>query len=573
MIESLRTRWTIIALVFIGAVVWAVPNFVNLDNKWWPTKNKMVLGLDIQGGSHLVLRVDVDQAVKQDASRMSASLPRELSEAKKVEVKSTDLVEPLTGTVKFTLNKPEDAKAITDYLEATYSSVFHVANQDAGQITIAYNEMYLREFKSKLLDQAIAVIRNRIDEFGVAEPTIVAQGTDHVLVQLPGIQDASSAKELINKTARLDFMMLSEDMSQADLQKVIKSAEEASNVKLGDKPGELKYSQYIDKLNEALKGKIPANRVVYFQKPDNAINMEADRIPFLLKTDETVPGDRLINAQVSLGQNGAPVVSYRFDALGGRMNAELTSKNIGKPMAIVLDKTVKSTPVIQGRIAESGQITLGRSGGDYNNTLKEAKILSTALRAGALPAALEQVEERTVGPSLGADAIRQGEIGTLVAALCVFVFMLIYYRTLGLVADLSLAFNLLITLAILSALGATLTLPGVAGLALTLGIAVDASVIIFERVKEERRKGATDAAAIREGYAHALPSILDANFTSIAVAVVIYYFGTGPIRGFAVTLLTGLIITTFTAVFFTRAIFDTVINKFKWHLPIAGGKV
>ena len=201
--------------------------------------------------------------------------------------------------------------------------------------------------------------------------------------------------------------------------------------------------------------------------------------------------------------------------------------------------------------------------------LKEAKILSTALRAGALPAALEQVEERTVGPSLGADAIRQGQIGTLVAACAVFLFMIVIYRTLGFVADLSLAFNLLITIAILSSLGATLTLPGVAGLALTLGIAVDASVIIFERVKEERRKGASDAAAIREGYAHALPSIIDANITSIAVAVVIYYFGTGPIRGFAITLLTGLVITLFTAVFFTRVIFDTVINKFKWHLPVA----
>lgn len=564
MIESLRARWIIIAIVFIAAIVWTVPNFMDTEKHWWPSKSKMVLGLDIQGGSHLVLRVDVDSAVKQDATRMAASLPRELSEQKKLEVKSSELVDPLKGAIKFDLNKPEDAKVITDYVEASYSTVFHVDTQDANQVTLAYNEMYLREFKTKLLDQAIAVIRNRIDEFGVAEPTIVAQGTDHVLVQLPGIQDASSAKELINRTARLDFMMLADDMKQDDLQKAIKDAEEANHLKLG----EMKYTQYVDKLNEALKGKIPPNRVVYFQKPDNAKDIETDRIPFLLKTDETVPGDRLINAQVSLGDRGNPVVAYRFDAVGGRMNADLTSKNIGKPMAIVLDKTVKSTPVIQGRIAESGQITLGRSG-DYNNTLKEAKILSTALRAGALPAALEQVEERTVGPSLGADAIKQGQIGTLIAACAVFFFMIIIYRTLGFVADLSLAFNLLITLAILSALGATLTLPGVAGLALTLGIAVDASVIIFERVKEERRKGATDAAAIREGYRHALPSILDANITSISVAVVIYYFGTGPIRGFAVTLLTGLVITTFTAVFFTRAIFDTVINKLKWHLPVA----
>lgn len=562
MIESLRTRWIIIAIVFITAVVWIVPNFLDTDKHWWPTKNKMVLGLDIQGGSHLVLRVDVDSAVKQDATRMAASLPREIAENKKVDLKGAEVTDPLRGTIRIDLNKPEDAKAVTDYLEASYGNVFHINDQNAQSVNIEYNEMYLREFKSKLLDQAIAVIRNRIDEFGVAEPTIVAQGADHVLVQLPGIQDASSAKELINRTARLDFMMLADQSEQAGIGKLVADAEKEHGLKLS----EMKYSQYIEKLNEALKGKLAPNRVVYFQKPDNAKTMEADRFPLVLKTDETLAGDRLINAQVSLGDRGQPAVAYRLDAIGGRQNAELTSKNIGKPMAIVLDKTVKSTPTIQGRIAESGQITLGR--GNYNETLKEAKILATSLRAGALPAALEQVEERTVGPSLGQDAIRQGEIGTLVAAMAVFLFMLIYYRSFGLVADLSLGFNILITIAILSSIGATLTLPGVAGLALTLGIAVDASVIIFERVKEERRKGATDAAAIREGYAHALPSILDANLTSIAVCIVLYYFGTGPIRGFAVTLLTGLVITTFTAIFFTRAIFDTVVGKWKWHLPV-----
>lgn len=564
MIESLRARWILIAIVFVAAVIGTVPNFINTDKVWWPTKNKMVLGLDIQGGSHLVLRVDVDSAVKQDATRMAASIPRELGENKKVEVKGAEVTDPARGVIRVDLNNAGDAQAVKDYITATYPSVFQIGATTDTSVTLEYAEMYLKEFKGKLLDQAIAVIRNRIDEFGVAEPTIVAQGADHVLVQLPGIQDASSAKELINRTARLDFMMLADDMKADDLQKAIDEANKTNNLDMK----KMKYSQYVDKLNDALKGKIPANRLVYFQKPDNVESIEVTPMPILLKTDETVPGDRLINAQVSLGDHGNPVVSYRFDAVGGRMNAELTSKNIGKPMAIVLDKTVKSTPVIQSRIAESGQITLGRSG-DYNNTLKEAKILSTALRAGALPAALEQVEERTVGPSLGADAIRQGQIGTLIAAGLVFLFMLVYYRALGFVADISLAFNLLITIAILSSIGATLTLPGVAGLALTLGIAVDASVIIFERVREERRKGATDAAAIREGYSHALPSIIDANLTSIAVCVVLYYFGTGPIRGFAVTLLTGLVITTFTAIFFTRAIFDTVINKWKWHLPVA----
>lgn len=564
MIESLRVRWAIIIAVVAVSLMWIAPNFLKSEKMWWPTKNKMVLGLDIQGGSHLALRVDVDAAVRQDATRMAASIPRELSEQKKIEVKGAEVTDALRGAIRIDLNKPEDSAGVVDYIQTNYATVFNVGAKTADSINIEYGELYLRDFKSKLLEQAIAVIRNRIDEFGVAEPSITAQGSDRVLVQLPGIQDASSAKDLINRTARLDFMMLADPSEVPNLPQLIKDAEAANE---GLSISKMKYSQYVDKLNAALKDKLPPNRVVYFEKPENAVNLETDRIPHLLKSDEIVPGDRLINAQVSMGERGEPVVAYRFDAIGGRMNSELTSKNINKPMAIVLDKTVKSTPVIQSKIGDSGQITLGRSG-NQDQTIKEAKILSTALRAGALPASLEQVEERTVGPSLGADAIKQGQIGTLVAALLVFAFMIIFYKSFGLIADIALALNVLMTFAILSTLGATLTLPGVAGLALTLGISVDASVIIFERIKEEMDKGANLPAAIREGYDRAFSSIFDSNLTSIAVAVVIYYFGTGPVRGFAVTLLTGLIITTFTAVFFTRAILDLLVVKWKWNLSV-----
>jgi preprotein translocase subunit SecD len=296
--------------------------------------------------------------------------------------------------------------------------------------------------------------------------------------------------------------------------------------------------------------------------------MEVARVPYLLKTDDTVTGNLLTTAQVGVGEFGKPVVHFEFNTEGTKKFADLTRRHTQHRMAIVLDKVVKSAPNIQEPITGGkGQITLG-GGRDVNASMNEAKLISTALRAGALPAALEQLEERTVGPSLGADAIHQGQIGTMLAALAVFFVMAIYYKSFGLVADISLAFNLLITLAILSALGATLTLPGVAGLALTLGIAVDASVIIFERVKEEMRKGTAMVPAIREGYDRAFSSILDANVTSIAVCVVLMYYGTGPIRGFAVTLLTGLVITTFTAVFFTRAIFDLLVVKWKWKLSV-----
>jgi preprotein translocase subunit SecD len=563
MIESLRARWIIIFLVLAFAVLWTVPNFVNMENRWWPSKSKMVLGLDIQGGSHLVLRVDVDSAVKTDVSRMAAQLPNQLRD-EKIETKSATVTDPLRGGMKIELADPAQTQAAVAYLDKFYGSTLRVNVSGDRTLDVEYGELYLRDFKTKLLDQAIAVIRNRIDEFGVAEPSITAQGSDRVLVQLPGIKDASQAKDLINRTARLDFMMVSKDMDPAALQPLIDEAEKTANLSLKD----LKYSQYVDKLNAALKGKIPENTVVYFEKQEGADSMEVGRRPYLLGTTEVVTGDKLTNAQVSVDQYGKPIVSFQFDALGAKEFGDLTTKHVNEPMAIVLDKVVKSAPNIQSPITGGrGQITLG-GGRDHNQTLNEAKVISTALRAGALPATLEQLEERTVGPSLGADAIRQGQIGALVASILVFVFMIIYYKSFGFVADLSLAFNVLITVAILSSLGATLTLPGVAGLALTLGISVDASVIVFERIKEEMDKGSTLRAAINEGYHRAFSAIIDSNLTSIAVCVVLYYFGTGPVRGFAVTLLTGLVITTFTAVFFTRAMIETMVNKWNMKLSV-----
>lgn len=563
MTQNLKLRWAIIVVVLLFAVIWTVPNFVNTDKMWWPTKNRMVLGLDIQGGSHLVLRVDVDSAVKTDTQRYSSTLVKEMAD-ENVQVKGVTVTDPLRGGLRIELNKADDAGAVQGFLEKSYSTTFRVVETTPEAVQVEFAELFLRDFKSRLVEQAIAVIRNRIDEFGVAEPSITAQGSDHILVQLPGIKDASTAKELINRTARLDFMIVSQEIKPPQLEQMIADAEKAGNFKFED----MKFSQYVDKVNEALKGKLPANTVIYFEKPDNAASMAAGRIPYLLKTDEIVTGNRLTNAQVGMGEYGAPVVHFSFDAAGTKEFGDLTRKHSREQMAIVLDKTVKSAPVINEPITGGrGQITLGR-GTEPQQTLKEAKLISTALRAGALPAALEQVEERTVGPSVGSDAIQKGQTATVVAAIAVFAFMIVYYRGFGLVADVALAFNLLLTLAILSSLGATLTLPGVAGLALTLGISVDASVIIFERIKEEMRKGTTMVASIREGYDRAFSSIFDANVTSISVCLVLMYYGTGPIRGFAITLLTGLVITTFTAVFFTRAVFDTLIVRWKWKMSL-----
>lgn len=563
MTQNLKLRWAIIMAVLVLSIIWLVPNFVNVDKIWWPTKSKMVLGLDIQGGSHLVLKVDVEGALKQDATRLAGSMKTEIPEEAKVTPKAITVVNAARGEIQIDLNKAEDAEAIESTLNKFYQGTFRVVESAPDKMTVEFSEIYVRDFSSKLLDQAIATIRNRIDEFGVAEPSIAAQGTDRILVQLPGIKDASTAKELINRTARLDFMMVDLGTSVADLEKLVQDAEKEKGLKLG----EIKYSQYVTQLNEALKGKIPENTVVYFEKPENAASMEVARIPFLLKLDEGVAGNRLSNAFVGGDQFGKPIVNFHLDALGARQFGDMTEKNTGKPMAIVLDKVVISAPTIKSRITDSGQITLG-GGRDIKETLKEAKLISMALRAGSLPAALEQLEERTVGPSLGQDAIEKGKLATMIAAIGVFVFMILYYRTYGLIADIALVFNLLVTVAILSTLGATLTLPGVAGLALTLGISVDASVIIFERIKEELKKGATAAASVREGFDRAFSSIFDANVTSIAVCVVLMYYGTGPVRGFAITLLTGLVITMFTAIFFTRSVLDLVIGKWKRNLTL-----
>lgn len=562
---SLRVRWIIIAVVFLLSTAWTLPNFFDFKGKWI-TNDKMTLGLDIQGGSHLVLRVDTDFVAKQEAQRMTSTMPKEM-QTEGISGVSIEVTDPLISGLKLTFPDAATREKGVAWLEKIYGATFQITDSTDTVLQIRHPEVAIRQNKQRLVEQAIETIRNRIDEFGVAEPSITAQGTDRILVQLPGIKDASSAKDLINRTARLDFMMVSTEMSREQLMTLIKEAEEKGSLKLA----EMKYSEYVDKLNEQLKGKLPANTVLLFEKDEAAATMEAGRLPYLLKTNETVGGDRLTNAFVSTGDFGRPVVAFRFDAQGAHEFAELTRKGQGKLMAIVLDKVVKSAPVIDEPITQgSGIIRLG-GGPDPEKTFKEASVISMALRAGALPAPLEQLEERTVGPSLGADAIRQGGIACLIAAGLVFVFMFIYYSSFGIVADICLAFNVLIVLAVLSALNATLTLPGLAGLALTVGMAVDANVIIYERIKEEMGKGASPVAALREGYERAFSSIFDANLTTAIVCLVLMYYGSGPIRGFAVTLVSGLVASMFTSVFFTRTVFDFFVGRLKWNLAVKWG--
>lgn len=560
MIESIKWR-LVVVIVSIGlGIAWILPNFVDFkDGDWWFSKKKIVYGLDIQGGLHLVMGVDTHGVVVEKTARLMRIIKDELK-TKNVGVENIDVDHEDKTQLKVVLKTDADVKELHDLIAGQYPGTVQILETKGQEVVLRYFDHVIKEQKHQIISQVIEVIRNRIDGFGVAEPSIAAQGSDRILVQLPGIKDAVRAKELINRTARLDFRIVSTEMDQGKLSTLISDAEKAGGYALGK--DNLAYTAYVKRLNDDLKGKIPENCRVVFQKPDAVATLEAGKIPYLVLMDTDLTGDQLEDASVRPGEYGEPEVTFSFSPDGRRRFSEITEKNVKKQMAIVLDEVVQSAPVIQGKIASSSaRITLG--GRDYQKSMNEANFIATALRAGALPASLEQLEERTVGSSLGADSIAAGKKATVIGAFLVFLFMLVYYRTLGVVADIALALNVMFLLAILTSLGATLTLPGVAGIALTVGMAVDANIIIFERIKEEMRKGASTVVAVKDGFGNAFSSIFDSNMTTIATSIILMYYGTGPVRGFAVSLTIGLVTSMFTAIFVSRVLIDILLKWFK----------
>jgi preprotein translocase subunit SecD len=554
--ENLRLRMIIAFLGVLLCVLWVFPNLVNTEGKPWLPQKKLNFGLDIQGGLHLVMGVDVDGVVSESTNRLVGSLKSELTKEgiSVTDVKST---KPTEGEIQILATGEAKDKA-QKLLEDRYATMLQFMTSTADSLTFRYYDAYLTDYKSKVIQQAIETIRNRIDEFGVAEPSIAQQGADRILVQLPGMADAEKAKQLINTAAKLDFMMVLDEQTPADLPKLIEDAEKAGGYSLQT----LKYSEYIQRLNADLKSKLPEKSMVLFQKADNAATMDVGKIPYLVATDTGLGGESLDNAYVSFGQYGEPEVAIGFNAAGANKFKELTGQNIRKRMAIVLDRVVKTAPVIQTQIGDGrAVITLGGAR-DREASMNEAKMISTALRAGALPASLEQLEERRVGPSLGSDSIKKAQMASYIGALIILIFMAIRYKGMGLVSDVALALNILAVFALLTSLGATLTLPGIAGIALTVGFAIDANVLINERMREELRNGSSITMAIKEGYARAMSAILDANITTAATAVILLYFGTGPVRGFAVTLLIGIATTMFANVFLSKVIVDVLVHKF-----------
>jgi preprotein translocase subunit SecD len=490
----------------------------------WPHK-QINLGLDLQGGMHLVLEVETEKAVSNRIERIGQDLRNQMRKDR-IKIAGLDYLKGDGGginQVSVTLRNPEDKKRFDEMINDEFRDLRVSPGDSAQTIILDLPDQEADMIKRLAVDQALETIRNRIDEFGVSEPDIRRQGEKRILIQLPGIKDTQRAKDLIGKTAQLEFKLLDE----------------------------------VHSLDTALKGKVPPGSQILYQVEENLETNQKTKTPFLVKKRTLLTGAHLKNARVQISsQYNEPYVGIEFDRKGGRIFEKITGENIKKRLAIVLDNKVYSAPVIQDRISGGQAQITGRF------SAEEARDLAIILRAGALPAPVKILEERTVGPSLGADSIRLGILSMAVGGLLVVLFMAIYYRLAGVIADVALIANIIIMAAGLAGLQATLTLPGIAGFILTIGIAVDANVLIFERIREELHLGKTLRSAVDAGYSRASLTIIDANITTLIAALVLFQFGTGAVKGFAVTLSLGVLASLFTSLILSRSIFNyLLINR------------
>jgi preprotein translocase subunit SecD len=526
MIKSLKIRMIITAIVCFVALYFLVPTFITqIPSPWndYFPKEKIHLGLDLQGGMHLVLEVDTEKALESMVERMANDLKESMMESK---VRFRKVEKAKGATISLELTEPAGKTALDKILNDQYPDLEIASSsprEDAQIVHIKIKDKRAIDLKKLTVEHSLETIRNRVDQFGIAEPEIIPEGDNRILIQLPGIKDPERAKNLIGKTALLEFKIVDDEHP----------------------------------LEDALRGNIPEGDIISYGLRADRSTGQKGSVPYLLKNKALLTGASLETAKVQISDRfGEPNVSIKFNSQGATDFDRITGENVRKHLAIVLDGVVHSAPVIQERISGGqAQIT-------GNFTMDEARDLAIVLRAGALPAPVNTLEERTVGPSLGSDSIRQGIMATFIGLLLVVLFMIIYYRLSGAVADLALIINIVLVLGVLVAFKATLTLPGIAGLLLTIGMAVDANVLIFERIREELRTGKTIRLSLDTGYKRAFITIIDTHVTGIVSAIFLIIFGTGPIKGFAVTLIIGLLASLFTAVFVTRVVFDYFIGNF-----------
>lgn len=556
-----RTWWyRVIFLIFtlLIAVVHVIPSvFPNMDTKRLPVKQKINLGLDLQGGLYLIMGVQFPQVFKESLMRNAKTIEGD-SKKNGIPIKSITFKEASDPNDPLVIVDIEDAAKVEDFrthIRKDWGSVLRVAEHDGNKIAIGFTSQQIGYISEKTVSQSIEVIRNRIDEFGVSEPMITSHGKDKILLELPGVRDIERAKSLIGQTAKLEFRIVEDQkMSGKQLQALIDKTVEANKDKYSD---DLKLSEFVRRLNDAVEKELPENTMIAYERiKDPVKNTFVAKVPYLISKQVDVTGDDLQDAFVSVDpQDNMPFVSLNFNYRGATKFEQVTGANVKRRLAIVLDGVVHSAPVLNEKIGGGkARITMGR--GNYESVLKESTDLAIVLRAGALPAQLEFQEQRVVGPSLGADSIAAGAKASWIAFILIMAFMAIYYRGSGMIANFGVAMHALFTFAFLVGLDATLTLPGIAGIALTLGMAVDANVLIYERIREELRHGKSVQAALQLGFERASSTILDSNLTVVLAALVLVEFGTGPVRGFAVTLLAGIATSIYTAVFASRIIFE-----------------
>ncbi len=521
--RSILWRALLILAVSIIAIVLIVPSLTDRAPEFLKKKVGTIhLGLDLQGGIFLRLQVDLDKAVENTITRYADDARASLREKgipvlsmRKLSNRSYEITIPPGEFV-------ERAKSILSDRLANLDIQLSTVQEDMAKFVISLKDAEVNFIRVNSVKQAVETIRNRIDQFGVREPQIVAEGEDRIVVQLPGIKEKQRAIDIIGKTALLEFKLVDEEHS----------------------------------LEDALAGNVPEGSEVLYQKIVDRSTGMVTRRPILLKKKTLLTGDRIKTAKVNFdSRTGTPYVSITFDSLGAKIFDRITAENVKKRLAIVLDGTVYSAPVIQERISGGqAQIT-------GNFTTEEASDLAIVLRAGSLPAPVKIIQNVSIGPSLGRDSIQKGIRASLIGLVLVVLFMAVYYKFSGLIADLALFLNLIYLLAAMAMLDATLTLPGIAGIILTIGMAVDANVLIFERIREELRLGKTVRASIDAGYDKAFFTIIDSHITTLITAAVLFQFGTGPIKGFAVTLSLGVIINLFTSLICTKVIFDYINVK------------
>jgi preprotein translocase subunit SecD len=581
-----RSWWWKAALygvAIILAVLYLVPTVVPEEKRPAFFQNyftkRIQLGLDLKGGLHLVYEVNIEKAVSSKVDRLA----NDVDDALKKKGADFTVVRSGRDDIAITFKVPSEMSKLDDELLKPYRRDLDVMGRDAasGTVKLKYDSDRVAEVEDLALRQAIETIRGRVDAFGVAEPTIIKKGTD-IIVELPGAKakDFERIKSIIGRTAQLEFKIV--DDGSDYMKKVAASVPKDGPIAVVPESWTEKHAgtqhediylrakekdkEELTKFIAGLTGDlaVPNDREIALElmSPRDVSEGTPDKYyrTYLLKKRAGVTGEYLADAQDSWDEMGSPEVAFTMNRQGANMMEKLTGENVGRKMAVVLDEKITSAPVIESKIGERGRITMGR-GGDPFKLQQEVKDLVGVLRSGALPAPLKKSFETQVGATMGQDAIDKAKMSMGIGALAVVLFMLIYYRVAGFIANLAMTLNMLFMIAILAAFEASLTLPGIAGLVLTIGMAVDSNIIIYERIREELRLGKSPRTAVDAGFQRAFWTVFDAHVTNFVAGIVLYSYGSGPIRGFAVTLLVGIVTNLLTSVWISHWMFDVLVNR------------